>query len=68
MQPTYFCQISKVFLLECVIVFVDAKKLLITSITFLASAFGKDWILLMIEGVVQPPQNGEVKALSVSVP
>ena len=68
MQSTYFCQISKVFLLECVIVFVDAEKLLITSITFLASAFGKDWILLMIEGVVQPPQNGEVKALSVSVP
>ena len=54
MQSTYFCQISKVFLLECVIVFVDAEKLLIASITFLASAFGKDWILLMIEGVVQP--------------
>ena len=68
MQSTYFCQISKVFLLECVIVFVDAEKLLIASITFLASAFGKDWILLMIEGVVLPPQNGEVKALSVSVP
>ena len=50
------------------IVFVDAEKLLITSITFLASAFGKDWILLMIEGVVHPPQNGEVKALSVSGP
>ena len=68
MQSTYFCQISKVFLLECVIVFVDAEKLLIASITFLASSFGKDWILLMIEGVVHPPQNGEVKALSVSVP
>ena len=68
MQSTYFCQISKVFLLECVIVFVNAEKLLIASITFLASAFGKDWILLMIEGVEQPPQNGEVKALSVSVP
>ena len=48
MQSTYFCQISKVFLLECVIVFVDAEKLLITSITFLASAFGKDWILLIV--------------------
>ena len=24
--------------------------------------------LIFIEGVVQPPQNGEVKALSVSVP
>ena len=48
MQSTYFCQISKVFLLECVIVFVDAEKLLIASITFLASAFGKDWILLIV--------------------
>ena len=48
MQSTYFCQISKVFLLECVIVFVNAEKLLITSITFLASAFGKDWILLIL--------------------
>ena len=42
MQSTYFCQISKVFLLECVIVFVDAEKLLIASITFLASTFGKE--------------------------
>ena len=42
MQSTYFCQISKVFLLECVIVFVNAEKLLIASITFLASAFGKE--------------------------
>ena len=48
MYSTYFCQISKVFLLECVIVFVDAEKLLIASITFLASAFGKDWILLIV--------------------
>ena len=48
MQSTYFCQISKVFFLECVIVFVDAEKLLIASITFLASAFGKDWILLIV--------------------
>ncbi len=48
MQSTYFCQISKVFLLECVIVFVNAEKLLIASITFLASAFGKDWILLIV--------------------
>lgn len=48
MQSTYFCQISKVFLLECVSVFVDAEKLLIASITFLASAFGKDWILLIV--------------------
>ena len=36
------------FLLECVIVFVNAEKLLIASITFLASAFGKDWILLIV--------------------
>jgi hypothetical protein len=103
MQSTYFCQISSFFLLECVIVFVDAEKLLlqsaqkkrcivllnpffrtfdelqrgqkrpvpnrfsvikslneaskslrllIASITFLASAFGKDWILLMISFVI----------------
>jgi hypothetical protein len=103
MQSTYFCQISKVFLLECVIVFVDAEKLflqsaqkkrcivllkpflrtflelqrgqktpvpkrfsvikslneaskslrlLIASITFRASAFGKDWILLIISYVI----------------
>ena len=32
MQSTYFCQISKVFLLECVIVFVDAEKLLLQSV------------------------------------
>ena len=48
MYSTYFCQISKVFLLECAIVFVDAEKLLIASITFLASAFGKDWILRIV--------------------
>ena len=32
MQSTYFCQISKVFLLECVIVFVNAEKLLLKSV------------------------------------
>lgn len=30
-QSTYFCQISRFFLLECVIVFVDAEKLLLQS-------------------------------------